>query len=324
MKIIRCLALTAAMAFSAAAPADENVTMYPTKPVRVIVPFPPGGGVDVIARTVSQQLGPRLGQTFIVDNRPGASGNIGVRAAINSAPDGYTLLLFATVAGMFPLIHANLGYDPFADMAPISSIATQPLALFTTNSFPAQSVADLVRLARETPGKYAFAGIGVGSPQHMAGELLMYRTGVRLLHVPYKGTAPAITDLISGQTQFAFLGLSSGLPFVKSGKLKVLAVASKKRSELAPDLQTMEEAGVANFDLGITYFMAAPPGTPPAILKKLNAEIGAVLKEPAVIEILQKQGYEVTGSSAEHVLELLREENRKWAPIVKAAGIKVE
>lgn len=324
MKIIQCLALTVVMAFTAAASAQENVTTYPMKPVRIIVPFPPGGGVDVVARTVSQQLGTRLGQPFVVDNRPGASGNIGVKAAINSAPDGYTLLIFATVAGMFPLIHSNLGYDPFADISAISTVATQPLALFTTTSFPAQSVADLVRLARETPGKYAFAGVGVGSPQHMAGELLMYRAGVRLIHVPYKGTAPAITDLISGQTQLAFLGLSSGLPFVKSGKLKVLAVASKKRSELAPDLQTMEEAGVANFDLGISYFMAAPPGTPPAILKKLNAEIAAVLKEPRVIEALQKQGYEVTGSSAEHVLELLREENRKWAPIVKAAGIKAE
>lgn len=312
------------MAFTAAASAEENVSTYPTKPVRLIVPFPPGGGVDVVARTLSQQLATRFGQPFIVDNRPGASGNIGVKAAIASAPDGYTLLLFATVAGMFPLIHTNLGYDPFADIAPISTVATQPLALFATTSLPAQSVADLVRLARETPGKYAFAGVGVGSPQHMAGELLMYRAGLRLIHVPYKGTAPAITDLISGQTQFAFLGLSSGLPFVKSGRLKVLAVASKKRSVLAPDLQTMEEAGVANFDLGITYFMAAPPATPPAILKKLNGEIAAVLKEPAVIEALQKQGYEVTASSAEHVLELLREENRKWTPIVKAAGIKAE
>lgn len=324
MKITRCLALTVAMAFAAAASSQENVITYPTKPVRIIVPFSPGGGVDVVARTLSQQLSTRFDQPFVVENRPGATGNIGVKAAITSAPDGYTLLLFATVAGMFPLIHSNLGYDPFVDIAPITTVATQPLALFTTTSLPTQSVSDLIRLARETPGKYAFAGVGVGSPQHMAGELLKYRAGLQLIHVPYKGTAPAITDLISGQTQFAFLGLSSGLPFVKSGQLKVLAVASKKRSIFAPDLQTMEEAGVDNFDLGITYFMAAPPATPPAILKKLNAEIAAVLKKPAVIEALQKQGYEVIGSSAEHVLELMREENRKWAPVVKTAGIKAE
>ena len=324
MKPIFALIFAAALLFPALVSAQDAAASYPSRAVHLIVPFPPGGGVDVIGRTLAQQLAVKFGQTFIVDNRPGASGNIGVRAAIAAQPDGYTLLLFATVVGMYPLIHSNLEYDPFTDLAPIATVATQPLALFATSELPVQSVADLIRLAREAPGKYAFAGVGVGSPQHMAGELLMNRTGIRATHVPYKGTAPAVTDLISGQTQFAFLGLSSGLPFVKSGKLKVLAVAAPKRSELAPDIATMEESGVPDFDLGITYFVAAPSATPSAILKRLNDEIAVILKQAAVIDTLQKQGYEVTFGAANDVTNKLRDENRKWAPIVKAAGIKAQ
>lgn len=324
MRLLLNLALLASAALSTAGYAADAPAAYPVKPVRIIVPFSPGGGVDVIGRTVAQQLGSRLKQQFIVENRPGASGNIGIRAAMASAPDGYTLLLFATVAGMFPLIYSNLGYDPFTDIAPISAIARQPLALFATNSFPAHSVADVVRLAKEQPGKWSYAGVGVGSPQHMAGELLAFRTGVKLIHVPYKGTAPALNDLVAGQTQMGFLGLSSGMPFVKSGQLKVIALASKKRSELAPELRTMSEEGVDDFDLGITYFLAAPPRTPAAIVIKLNSAIQAVTRDPAFISTLQKQGYEVMASTPEHVSELMREENHKWAPIVKAAGIKAE
>ena len=324
MKLIHALLFAATLLCPALTPAQDAATQFPSRAVHIIVPFPPGGGVDVIGRTLAQQLASRFGQPFIVDNRPGASGNIGVRAAIGSQPDGYTLLLFATVVGMYPLIHANLEYDPFKDLAPIALVATQPLALFATSGLPADSAASLIRLAREAPGKYAFAGVGVGSPQHLAGELLKYRTSIQATHVPYKGTAPAVTDLISGQTQFAFLGLSSGLPFVKSGKLKVLAVAASKRSELAPDIATMEESGVPDFDLGITYFLAAPPATPPAILKKLNDEVAIVLKQPAVIDTLQKQGYEVTFGGADQVSNLLRDESRKWAPIIKATGIKAQ
>lgn len=306
--------------FSAAADAPE----YPSRTVKMIVPFSPGGGVDAIGRIISQQLSTRLKQPFVVENRPGASGNIGVRAAMTTPPDGYTLLLYATAAGMFPLIDSKLGYNPFSDISPVSTVATQPLALFVNNEFPVQSVRDVIRLAKENPGKYAFAGVGVGSPQHMAGELLMYRAGVQLIHVPYKGTAPALADLVAGQTQIGFMGLSSGLPFSKSGKLKVLALASKKRSVLAPEIPTMEEEGQRNFDLGITYFVAVPPGTPAAVIKMLNTEIAAILKDPNVIQALEKQGYEVLASSPEQVLELMHEENRKWAPVVKAAGIKTE
>jgi tripartite-type tricarboxylate transporter receptor subunit TctC len=304
--------------------ADTPPAPYPTKTVRIVVPFSPGGGVDVVARIFAQQLATRLDQPFVIENKPGAGGNLGVKYAMTRPADGYTLLVYATVAGMFPLIYADLGYNPLVDIAPISTIATQPMALFATANFPAKSVADLVQLAKESPGKFAFAGIGMGSPQHMAGELLMYRTQTKMIHVPYKGTSLAITDLIAGQTQIAFLGVSSGLPFVKTGKLKVLAVAAARRTELAPELRTMAEEGIPNFDLGITYFVAAPPGTPMHIMKKLNAELAVIAKDAGVSAALQKLGYEANSSTSEQVIELMREENRKWMPVVKAAGLKAE
>jgi len=321
-KMITTLAF-AAITTLAAAPTAQAID-YPSKPVHVIVPFSPGGGVDTIGRTVSQRLSERLGQPFVVENRPGANGSIGVKAAMRAEPDGYTLLLFATAAGMFPLIYSDLGYDPFKDIAPISTVAVQPLALFTTKTFPVDSVSNLIQAAKAKPNGFAFAGVGVGSPQHMAGELLMHRAGIHMIHVPYKGTAPALNDLVAGQTQLGFLGLSSGLPFVRNDQLNVLAVASRTRSALAPELPTMAEQGVSDFDLGITYFMGAPVGTPPEIIDRLNAAIQAVLKEPAVVEGLQHQGYETVGSTPQEVADLMREEDRKWAPIVKAAGIKAE
>jgi len=295
---------------------------YPDHPIRVIVPFSPGGGVDVIARTISQPLGERLGQPLVIENRPGANGSIGVRAAVAAPADGYTLLFFATAAGMFPLMYSDLGYDPFKDFAPVSVVATQPLALFANPKFEASTVDDVVKMARDDPGALTYAGIGFGSPQHMAGELFSHRNGLQLTHVPYKGTAPAITDLISGQVQLGFLGLSSGMPYVESGQLKVLAVAAPERSALAPQVKTMAEEGYDDFNLGITYFLTAPAGTPQEVIDRLQAELKSVMADPKVKEGLMKQGYEAMFTTPQAVNDLMRQEHVKWKPVIESAGLK--
>lgn len=312
----------AAWVLGAGLGAQAAQAAYPDHPVRVIVPFSPGGGVDVIARTISQPLGERLGQPLVIENRPGANGSIGVRAAVAAAPDGYTLLFFATAAGMFPLMYSDLGYDPFKDFAPISVVATQPLALFANPKFPANTVGEVLKMAQEQPEMLTYAGIGFGSPQHMAGELFSHRNNVKLTHIPYKGTALALTDIMSGQVQLGFLGLSSGMPYVESKQLKVLAVAAPERSALAPDIKTMAEEGYEDFDLGITYFLAAPAGTPAEVIDRLQTELKSVMTDPKVVEGLMKQGYEAMSTTPETVSEMMRAEHEKWKPVIESAGLK--
>lgn len=318
----RLLIALGSIVLAAGASLSAVAADYPTRPIRVVVPFSPGGGVDVIARTIAQPLSERLGQPIVIENKPGANGSIGVQAVVASEPDGYTLLVFATAAGMFPLMYSNLGYDPFKDLAPISAVATQPLALFTNAKFPANTVDELVALVKDEPGTISYAGIGVGSPQHMAGELFSYRNDLKLIHVPYKGTALAVSDVIAGHVQMGFLGLTSGMPYVENGQLKVLAVAAPKRSTLAPEVRTMAEEGYQDFNLGITYFFAAPANTPRNIIDRLHEELKAVMEVPAVIEKLKQQGYEAMFTTPEEVVAMMRAEHEKWAPVIKAAGLK--
>lgn len=298
---------------------------YPSKPIRIIVPFTPGGSNDVLARVVAQRMQQDWKQTVIVENKPGAAGNIGGDTVAKSAPDGYNLLIAPNnIVCMNPVLYSKMPFDPIKDLAPIGLLGTLPITLVINPQVPAKSVKELIALARSSGDGLIYGSSGVGSPQHLSGELFKARTGTKMLHVPYKGANPAITDLMSGQIQVLFSPINSVLPYIKAGKLRVLAVGGSKRAADLPDVPTLEEAGVAGYRSDVWIGFAAPAGTPKDIVNKLNKEINKILSEPEIKKQLALQGIEAGSGSTEEYVAMTKADCSNWAKLIKDNGIRAE
>ena len=308
--------------------AASVVAQYPAKPVRMIVHYPPGGPTDIVARAVAQKLTDAWGQQFIIDNRSGASGIIGVELVARAVPDGHTLL-FGTSGGMAigPATGIKLPYDVVKDFAPISRVVINPQLLVLNAGFAPNSVKELIAYAKARPGKVNYASVGPGSPNHLGAEMLKAMAGIDLTHIPYKGTAPAMTDVLGGQVSLMFNSMPTVLPHVKSGRLKGIAVGSAKRSAAIPDTPTVAESGVAGlagFDYVTWYGMFAPAATPKPIIAKLNAEVKKMLDEREMSQRLAVQGAEPSPSTPEQLASYMLEEQARWRKVIKGANIKFE
>jgi tripartite-type tricarboxylate transporter receptor subunit TctC len=297
---------------------------YPNKPIRMIVPFPPGGPTDVLGRIVAQKLSESLGQQVVIENRPGASGMIGAEMVAKAPPDGYTLLTNASLHVINPSLYPQMNFDALRDFAPVSLIAQVPLILVVNPGLPAKSVAELIALGKAQPNLLNFGSSGNATAPHLAGESFKIATGVQMQHVPYKGSAPALTDLIGGQVQLIFDSMPSAMPHVKSGKIKALAVTTAKRSPTVPDLPTIAESGVPGFAISTWYGVWAPAGTPRDIVNKISAEIATALQQPAVRERLASLGAEPVGNTPDEFAAYCQSELPKWAKIVRESGAKVD
>ena len=298
---------------------------YPNKPVHLIVPFSAGSAVDTLARIPGQKLSELWGQPVVVDNRVGANGTIGTEAAAKAPADGYTLVL-ANDAGLAtsPALYPKLPYDPARDFAPISLAASIPVVLVVNASFPASSVKELVSQAKANPGKIHYASGGNGSAQHLPMEMLKLAAGIDLVHVPYKGLGPAFNDVVSGQIPVMFAGMSNVFPHLKSGRIRALAIGSAQRSGAMPDVQTMQEAGIAGFDYAAWAGFLAPAGTPPAIVDKVNADLKKVLGTPEVRDKLAALGFEIAPGTPQEFGAMIRREMTKVGKLVKEAGIRAD
>jgi tripartite-type tricarboxylate transporter receptor subunit TctC len=313
------MAVLTGVLFVAAAPASAQT--FPTKTVRLIAPFAPGGATDVLARLVAQKLGERWGQSVIVDNRPGAGGNIGADVAARAAPDGYTLLVAGAPHAINMTLYRKLSYDLTKDLVAINRIAGYPSALVVHPSLPAKTVKDLIALARSRPGELNFGSPGPGSPNRLAIELFMIMGKVKMTHIPYKGgSGQMVTDLVAGHVQLASIGLPPSMEYVKAGRLRAIAVTSTKRSPLLPDVPTVSEAGLPGFDVTSWYGVFAPAALPGNLVTKVNGDISAVLEAPDLRERLQRMDAEPSPQSPENFARFVREEITKWAKVVKASG----
>ena len=314
--------IVAALALSGSASAQ---TTYPTKPVRILVPFPPGGPADALARIVGDKLGQTLGQPFVIENKPGAGGNIGMEQGAKAAADGYTLTLAPTGnLTIAPSLYAKLPYDPAKDYAPITVLATVPNILIVHPSVPARSVAELIALAKAKPGTLNYASPGNGSGPHLAGELLKNMAGIDLVHVPFNGVGPAMTGVLAGDVQMFFAQSSAALPHVKSGKIIALGVASRKRIAAAPELPTIAEAGLPGFDVTSWYALVAPAGTPATVVDRLHAEIVKVLGSADVREKIGALGAEPIGNTPAEFTAMQRAEAARWAKLAREANIHAD
>jgi tripartite-type tricarboxylate transporter receptor subunit TctC len=296
---------------------------YPSRPVRVIDPFSPGGATDVLARIVSQKLTVSLGQTFVVENRAGGGGHIGADAVAKSPPNGYVLLVAGVPHAIGMTLYRKLPYDMTKDLAPITQLATFPSMIVATPSLPASSIKELLSLARARPGSINF-GANPGSPNHLAMELINTMAQVKMVHIGYKGAGPVVNDLLGGQLQVASVGIPTGLAQVQAGRLRAIAVTSGKRSPLLPDVPTVAESGLPGYDVQSWYGMFAAPSTPAEIIAKLNGEITAVLKAPDVVERLAKLGAEPAPTSPEGLGRIVRDEVKRWAKVVIESGARVD
>ncbi len=314
----------AALALAIAAPAFAQGKGYPEKPIRIIVPYPPGGFNDTLARIVGAKLQAAWGQSVGVDNKPGGATVIGLDAAAKAPADGYTLVILPFSFAVNPYIFARLPYDSHKDFTPITLAATTANLLVVPASSPFNSMKDLLAHAKAKPGSLSYASTGTGSSNHLSMEKFKQMAGVDITHVPYKGSAPAVTDLIGGQLQVMFDNISNVLPHVKSGKLKALAVTTPARSPLTPEVPTVTEAGVPGYDVAVWFGIAAPGGTPRPIVDKLNAEIVKILHMPDVKEKFAAQGVDAIGSTVEQFQAHLQAQRTMWAKVVKDAGVTPE
>lgn len=298
---------------------------YPSRPIRFIVPFAAGAGVlDIMARLVGQYLGASIGQQVIIDNRPGAGGNVGAEVAAKAAPDGYTMLMGAVALVVSPFLYAKLPFDPLADLAPVTQVNSAPLMLVVHPSLPVNSVAELIAYAKARPGALNYGSGGVGATPFLATELFKSMAGIDVVHVPYKGGAPALADLVAGQLSFMIENVPGTLPFVKDGKLRALAITSRQRLALVPDLPTMEEAGVPGYEMIGWNGIFVPKATPPDIVARLNAELVKVLRTAEVGEQLARLGAVPVGDSPEQFGAFVKAESQRWGKIIKDLGIKPE
>jgi tripartite-type tricarboxylate transporter receptor subunit TctC len=298
---------------------------FPDRPVRLIVPFPPGGGTDILARPIAQKLGEKWGQPVIIENRAGAGGNIGTEAAARAAPDGYTLVL-GTVGthAINQSLYRNLSYDAVRDFVAITLVANTPNVLVLNPAVPARSVQELIALAKARPGALNYASPGNGTPPHLAAEIFKNMAGVSITHVPYKGSAPAMTDLLGGQVQMMIANAPVVLPYIKSGKLIGLASTSATRPSMLRDMPTLSESGLKGYEADTWYGLFAPAGTPPAIVQKLNADVVAVLNSPQILAFFAEQGAEVIGDSAADAGGKVRAEVEKWRGVIQSLGLSLD
>jgi tripartite-type tricarboxylate transporter receptor subunit TctC len=297
---------------------------FPVKPVRIISPYPPGGGNDTLARTLTPKLTGNLGQQVIVDNRPGANTIIGTEHAARSAPDGYTMVLVPNVLAINPYLYAKLPYDAVKDFTPITLVGSSPLVVALHPSVPVKDVRGLLALARSRPGQVQYGSSGIGSVGHVGVSLLESMTGVKLDHIPYKGTAPMLVDVMNGQLSFTFASALGAMPHVKNARLRAIAVTSAKRSSALPELPTIAQSGVPGYEFILWYGLVAPAGVPADIVGRLNAEIGKVLRDPDISAKLAKQGVDANPSTPQGFSELIRSELKKYAKVVKQTGAKAE
>ncbi len=319
--LIRALAATTILVLVSPPAAAQ----YPTKPVRFIVPFPPGGGVDIVARTIGEKLSARLGQSIVIDNRPGAGTTLGTGLAVKSAPDGYTLLVGPVIgAAIVQAYYRKLGFDIRSDLAPITKIGYGTVVLVVPPSLGVSSVKELIALAKAKPGQLSFASSGTGALIHLTGELFKQMAGVDILHVPYKGTTQLLPDLIDGRVSMAIDSMPAHLPHIKSGRLRALGVASRKRSAQLPEVPTMTEAGVSGFESYTDYALYAPAGTPKPIVGLLNKETNTVLQLADLRAKLGAIGIEITGSTPQALQAEVVDEVAKWTKVIKDANIKPE
>jgi tripartite-type tricarboxylate transporter receptor subunit TctC len=320
--LIKLVAWCVAIVGLAIAPCDAQT--YPTRPIRAIVPYAPGGGVDVIARLVAPHLTETLGQQVVIDNRAGATGNIGAELAARSAPDGYTVLMAGASLTINVSLYRRLPYDVMRDFVPVTSVAKSPNIVLVHPSLPARSIKELIALARSHPAQLNYASGGSGSTLHLTAELFKTMANVNIVHVPYKGTGPAIVALMSGEVALAIPPLSGMLPHVESGRLRALAVTSRSRLKILPQMPTVAESGVPGFESGQWYGVLVPAGTPAGIVTRLRSELTRVVRLPEVTEQMMRQGAVPVGDTPEQCADYLRHDIAKWAKIVKASGARVE
>jgi len=298
---------------------------YPSKPIHLIVPFPPGGGNDTVARAIAQQISPELGQPVVIDNKPGAGGSVGAELAAKAPADGYTLFLAGVGSHVVnPNVHKKLGYDPLKDFAPITLIASAPSVLVVNPKVPAQNIAEFTAYARANPGKLNYASNGTGSAAQLAAAMYETMAGVKMVHVPYKGIAPALTDLLGGEVQLMFGTVVALVPHIQAGKLRPLAVTSRTRSALLPEVPTLAESGLPDYQAGSWYGIMAPAGTPREVIERLHEAMVKALKQPAVAKRLAAEGAVVIGSTPEEFGAHIKAELARVGNVVRAAGIHIE
>jgi len=297
---------------------------WPARPLRLVVPYPPGGPTDIVARLVGMKLSERLGQPLVVENRPGAGGNLGAEAVARAAPDGYTLLVATTAHAINMTLFRKPGYQTQSDFAPVSLLTRGPLVLVTAPATPANSVAELIALARARPGQLSFASSGNGQSTHLAAELFDSMAGIRMTHVPYKGSAPALTDVMSGQATVMFDTMLSAMPFVRDGRLKALAITGASRSPAAPQLPTIAQAGLPGYEASAWNALLAPAGTPPEVIDTLSQALRTVLAQPEVRERFAAQGFAAEWTAPADTARFLGEEIAKWGKVVKTSGATID
>jgi tripartite-type tricarboxylate transporter receptor subunit TctC len=313
-----------AIALLACDPAVVLAQAYPAKTIRLIFPFPPGGPTDLLGRAVAQKVSDQIGQQVVADNRPGAGGNLGLELAAKAPPDGYTIVLSSPLVAISPSLYAKLNYDPAKDLAPIAQIAVIQNVLLVHPSVPAKTLKELIQLARRSPGKFSFGSGGVGTTTHLAPELLQSLTGIKMVHVPYKGSGQALIGLISGDVDTLIMAVPAASGQIHSGKVRAIAVLSAQRSTVIPETPTAREAGVENFEVPIWYGILAPAATPREIIARLNAEIVKALTAPEMKERLATAGIEPVTSTPEQFGVFIKSETARYAKVVKDAGIKPE
>ncbi len=304
--------------------AAQTTNTYPNQAIRMVVPYPPGGPTDITARVVAAEMSKTIGQSVVIDNRPGASGMIGSEMVTKATPDGYTLLANASIHVINPSVYPDMRFDAIKDFTPITQLAQVPLVLVVPANSPIKSVKDLVEYAKANPGKVNFGSAGSASAQHLAGESFKIAAGIQMQHIPYKGSAPALTDLAGGQLQLMFDSMPSATPMINSGKLRAIAVTTTVRAKARPDLPTIAESGFPGFDISTWYAYWAPKGTPADIIEKLAASAAQALKNPEVIAKYEAMGAEPVGSTPAQFAAYVESEAKKWNDIVKKSGAKLD
>ena len=317
---MRALLATLSVAFALHAYGQDA---WPTRPVRMILPFPPGGGTDILGRLIAERLSAGIGQPVVTENRGGAGGNVGAEAAARSAPDGYTIVLVAPSLAISPTLYSKINYDPVKDFAPISLVATVPNVMVTQPSLPGQ-LPEFIAFVKAKPGALNFGSGGAGTSNHLAGELFNIVTGVRLVHVPYKGVNLAMQDVLAGNVHLVFIGIPAAAPHIKAGKLRALAIVAPQRSTALPDVPTVAEAGLKDFEVTTWYGILAPVGTPQSVVKRLNAELVKVMHAPEMKEKLTATGTEPLTSTPEEFAAYIKREIVKWRDVIRRAGVKAD
>lgn len=316
---------SAVFAMLAATSFAVQAQAFPNKPIRLVCPFPPGGAVDIASRAIAAELSKTIGQPVNVENKPGAGGNIGGVEVARSAPDGYTLLMTTSgINGINPVLYRKMPFDPNKDLTPVVGLVSLSNVLVVHPSVKATNVQELLAMLRADPGKMTFASSGSGTSIHMSGEMFMHLTGAKMIHVPYKGSAPAITDLLGGQVQIMFDNIPSALPHIRAGKLRALATTGAKRDPALPDLPTIAEAGVKGYEAGVWFGLAAPAGTPADVIAKISGEAIKGTRSPEFVKRMTELGYVIMGVGPEQMAAMLKAELERWTPVVKASGAVAE